>query len=225
MKNKILLFLLLFSFLSESYSQADFKLKKDTLGCFLNTDDNALIYELDLARQDKKLTSKLFRANNLTLAYNVTMLGWLLVVPESISKWDIEAKFNIPAIKKQYISSYTKPPIIDDDMLIVNYFGHPYQGAYYYNTMRSQGSTVLESTLFCFGQSLLWEYGYEAGMEQPSIQDLITTPVLGAISGELIHRATLKMGRGGYKWYEKVFVCIFNPSFALNNKLKPYVAY
>lgn len=225
MKNKILLFLMLFSVFPESYSQVVFNFEKDSSDGFLSSDKKALIYEFDLARQDKKLTSKLFRANNLTLAYNVTMLGWLLVVPESISKWDIEAKFNIPAIKKQYISSYTKPPIIDDDMLIVNYFGHPYQGAYYYNTMRSQGSTVLESTLFCFGQSLLWEYGYEAGMEQPSIQDLITTPVLGAISGELIHRATLKMGRGGYKWYEKVFVCIFNPSFALNNKLKPYVAY
>jgi len=208
MKNKLLLFFVLFSVIAESYSQVGFEMEKDTLSEF----------NIQVVNRPK-LSYRLFKANNFCIAYNLTMFGWLLVVPESVSKWDLEVKLNGTAIREQYCNSYSKPPVYDNDMPIVNYLGHPYQGAFYYNTLRSQGSTILESSLFCLGQSLLWEYVYEAGMEQPSIQDLITTPIIGALSGELIHRATLKMGKGGYKWYEKIFVYVFNPSFALNNKL------
>lgn len=170
--------------------------------------------------QNKSFLNKLGRAISYTIGYDVIVTGWILIIPQSISKWDVPAKFNIPAMKKQYHRSYTEPPVIDDDMFVVNYIGHPYQGGFYYNTMRSQGASVLQSSLFCIGQSLVWEYVYEAGMEQPSIQDMITTPFIGIIVGELCHVATLKMSKNGFKWYEIPLVCILNPSYAINNKFR-----
>ena len=61
---------------------------------------------------------------------------------------------------------------------------------------------------------------WEGGMEQPSIQDLIVTPVLGSFVGELAHRATISMSKNGFQWYEKVLVCLINPTFVFNNGFK-----
>ena len=202
------------------YSQENDSIKVDTLKSFLVKKENLLIHELSFNNSEDKLFRKIIRANNYTIGFNLTMLGWILVIPESVSKWNVPEKFNIPAIKKQFYKSYTQPPIIDDDMLIINYLGHPYQGGYYYNCMRSQGATVLQSSLYCVGQSLVWEYVYEAGMEQPSIQDLITTPIAGIIAGELIHIATIQMSKGGFEWYEYAAVCILNPTYAISKGFK-----
>jgi hypothetical protein len=86
--------------------------------------------------------------------------------------------------------------------------------------MRSQGATMLQSSLFCFAQSCLLEYVWEGGVQQPSIQDLIVTPVLGSLVGELSHVATVKMSKNGYAWYEKAIICFINPAYALITDLK-----
>ena len=202
------------------YSQESNSYEVDTLKSFLIKKEKPLIHELSFNNSEDKLFRKIIRANNYTMGYNLTMLGWILVIPESVSKWNVSEKLNIPAIKKQFYKSYTQPPIIDNDMLIINYLGHPYQGGYYYNSMRSQGATVLQSSLYCVGQSLVWEYVYEGGMEQPSIQDLITTPIAGIIIGELIHIATIRMSKGGFEWYEYAAVCVLNPTYAISKGFK-----
>jgi len=148
------------------------------------------------------------------------MGAFLLLAPDNITMWGRDDKFKLSVIQSQYQSSFTKPPVWDKDHWYINYVGHPYQGAYYYNNMRSQGASVLESSLFCLGQSMLWEYVWEGGMEQPSIQDLVVTPVLGMVVGELSHDAAVRMGKNGYVWYEKVFICIINPTYAINNGFK-----
>jgi|WetSurMetagenome_2_1015567.scaffolds.fasta_scaffold428573_1 hypothetical protein len=191
----------------------------DTLKSFMVKKEPPFLYKFELNHQEKPFFNKMVRGNNYAMGYNAFIITFLLVVPEAISKWDKENDLNFPAIGRQYHDSYTKPPVIDHDMFITNYIGHPYQGGFYYNTVRSQGATILQSSLFCLGQSLLWEYGWEAGLEQPSIQDLITTPLAGILVGELCHVATLKMSRHGFTKWEKVAVCIINPAFAFNNKL------
>ena len=148
--------------------------------------------------------------------FNLSTWTSLLAMPQSISKWDPALKFKFENIRDQYISTYTKAPIIDTDLWSINYIGHPYQGSFYYNSVRSQGAGIWESAAFCVGQSLLWEFIWEGGMEQPSIQDLLVTPILGSVLGELSHRAALRMSKHGYEWHEKVIVCIINPSFAIN---------
>jgi hypothetical protein len=195
-------------------------IQSDTLKSFIVKKDPPFLYSLNMNHKEKPLFNKIVRGNNYVMGYNAFIMTFLLIVPEAISKWNKENDLNFPAIGHQYHDSYTTPPVIDHDMFITNYLGHPYQGGFYYNSVRSQGATVLQSSLFCWGQTLLWEYGWEAGLEQPSIQDLIVTPLAGILVGELSHVATIKMSKNGFTKWEKVAVCIINPSYALNNRFK-----
>lgn len=196
----------------------DFNLSSsDTLNSIFVKKNPPFLYSARINHQDDGLCCKMWRGTLYVTGYNITMGTYLLVAPEYISKWNKKEKLKLTSIKNQYHRSYTEAPVIDCDLWYINYIGHPYQGGFYYNTVRAQNATIWQSSLFCFGQSLLWEYGWEAGMEQPSIQDLITTPLLGIVVGELSHVATLKMSRNGFRWYEAAVVCLINPSFALNN--------
>lgn len=152
--------------------------------------------------------------------FDLSMAVSLFLMPENISKWDSNVKYQMSSIMTQYKSSFTKPPVFDQDLFMINYVGHPYQGAFYYNTLRSRGGSMLHSTLFNLTNTVFWEYIWEGGMEQPSIQDLIVTPVIGSVLGELAHRATLKFKQKGYFWYEKVLVTIINPSYVISNGYK-----
>ncbi|MBN1924707.1 MAG: DUF3943 domain-containing protein [Prolixibacteraceae bacterium] len=192
----------------------------DTLKSFWIPQKQPFLYNANMLHKEKTLFNKIVRANNCVIGYNLTMGLSLLIIPESISKWNVQEEFQLPKIRKQYINTYTSPPVFDHDMFIINYVGHPYQGSYYYNSMRSQNATILQSSLFCIAQSFLWEYVWEGGMEQPSIQDLITTPVGGILLGELVHVATMKMSRNGFEWYEIAITCIINPSYAFNNRFQ-----
>jgi hypothetical protein len=138
----------------------------------------------------------------------------LLALPQDVSgwhkEWDEEA---IVHLKR----AWTSAPVMDEDKWVFNYIGHPVAGALYYNALRSQNATWAQSMLFAAGQSFVWEYIIEAVAEQPSIQDLIVTPLLGTVLGEPIHRATLAIRRNGYSFLEKVVVFVINPMFVLNN--------
>lgn len=226
MKRCVMLFVAVL-YLGRSFSQEQstklddsLMLKLDTVrSIFLNTKP-PIPYPTMLNHSNATMGNKILRGLRYSIGLNLTLASFLLIAPDNITMWGRSDKFKLSVIKSQYISSFTKPPVIDPDHWYVNYVGHPYQGAYYYNTMRSQGAGMLESAVFCFAQSCLWEYVWEGGMEQPSIQDLIVTPILGSAVGELSHIATVKMAKNGYSWYEKVIVCIINPVYALNNGFK-----
>jgi hypothetical protein len=126
------------------------------------------------------------------LGYNTTLyvgaaiviFGVLWVSPESFSHWDKESiKQN--GIFWKWKQNVNDGPVMDHDSFFINYVTHPYSGAVYFMTARSSGFTFLES----FGYSAImstffWEYGIEAFAEIPSIQDLISTPILGSAMGE-----------------------------------------
>ena len=160
---------------------------------------------------------QLFRGTCMVFGLNTLASALLIALTENTSKWN---KTDAPLVLKQYRNTFTKPPVIDGDLWYINYLGHPYQGACYYNALRCQGATWWQSGLFSIVHSTLWEYVAEGGMEQPSMQDLIVTPIAGSLLGELIHFSTLRMGRNGFTWYEKAFVCVFNPMYVLKNGLR-----
>lgn len=189
----------------------------DTLRSFVIRKTNPFVYPFHLHYKESRLRRKIIRGTSYAAGYNISMGAILLVAPYEISKWDKNKKFQLQAIEKQYDHSWSSPAVVDHDMAIINYLGHPYQGGFYYNALRSQGATFLESSMFCLSQSLLWEYVWEAGMEQPSVQDLFSTPVAGIIVGELAHVATIRMSRNGFTWYEKIIVCLINPAYVFNN--------
>lgn len=138
----------------------------------------------------------------------------LLLSNEGFSKWKKSEAGNIG---QHYRAAFTLPPIMDKDTWWNDYFGHPYQGSFDYNLLRSQGANIWQSSLFVTFHSFVWEYGIEAAEERPSIQDIILTPVGGILLGELFHFATMRMCRNGITWYEGILISLINPAFLLNN--------
>lgn len=76
----------------------------------------------------------------------------------------------------------------DVDGYLINQFWHPYHGANYYNSARSNGLTFWESAPYAFLGSLTWEYFYEN--QRPSYNDIVNTPVTGIILGEISFRVS-----------------------------------
>lgn len=145
-------------------------------------------------------------------------MAGLMMMPKEVTKWDPDWMADA---KRSIIEAFTSPPIWDKDDWAFNYVGHPIAGSYYYNAVRSQNATWWESFLFSTFQSCVWEYIIEGSAERPSIQDLIVTPIGGVIIGEPIHILTMNMRKNGFRFMEKVFVLLFNPTFVLNNGFGP----
>jgi len=139
----------------------------------------------------------------------------LALMPREFTNWDDTAYQRGSANLKR---AWSEPPVWDGDNFFNNYLGHPYAGAFYYNMIRSQGGTVRQSFFYALFQSTLWEYVLEAVAEQPSIQDLVVTPIVGSLLGEVFHQLSLQIIRKGHlNFGQKVLVFFLNPSYVLNN--------
>jgi|GEM_PF-3903263 len=121
------------------------------------------------------------------LAMAVGVVAFLYVMPESFSKWGDEDKNLEPkGLWRRYDNNVSGGPVWDKDEWEVNYIGHPYFGAAYYTHAMGKDYTRLESLTYSFMMSAcLYEYGLEAFFEDPSIQDIIVTPLGGALFGEV----------------------------------------
>ena len=145
-------------------------------------------------------------------------MGGLILMPREVTHWDPDW---MQSAKRNIGRAFTLPPVWDKDDWVFNYIGHPVAGAYYYNAVRSQDAKWWESFLFSTFQSFFWEYVIEGMAERPSIQDLIITPIGGLILGESTHMITMDMRKNGFRFFEKVFVLVFNPMFVVNNGFGP----
>jgi hypothetical protein len=138
----------------------------------------------------------------------------LVAMPKDVTKWEEDW---LQSITRNWKRTFTNPPVMDEDDAWLNYVAHPLVGSWYYNSVRSQNARWWESFLWSLAQSTFWEYVIEGMAEQPSIQDLWVTPVMGAALGEPIHQATMAMRKNGYTTFEKITVTILNPMFVFNN--------
>jgi len=84
-----------------------------------------------------------------------------------------------------FADAWTRPPVWDTDGVVANYVLHPIMGAEAYLTVRNRGYGPIGSFLFATGVSVAWEYLFEAWVERPSAQDLLTTSPIGSLQGEL----------------------------------------
>jgi len=114
------------------------------------------------------------------LGYQVAAIGVLYIMPESVSGWSDEQK-------EEYSLSIwwdnVTHPVWDEDDYFINYVTHPYWGAAYFVRARERGYSSKESFWYSVLLSSAYEFGAEALFEQPSIQDLIVTPVIGSWVG------------------------------------------
>lgn len=131
----------------------------------------------------------------------VATLGVLQMLPEGATAWNKKEISEIP-FWKRWERNVRHGPVWDEDNFMFNYVLHPYGGAVYYMAARSQGLNLFWSFLYSAGVStLFWEYGVEAFMEIPSIQDLIVTPVAGVILGEGFYLLKRHIVANGYKLF------------------------
>lgn len=157
------------------------------------------------------------------------MFGIIYSLPESVSKWDKSMGFS--ALAGQYKDRIKAGPVIDQDDWAVNYIGHPISGAMYYTMVRHQGFSRLESAAFSFCMStFFWEYGLEAIAEVPSIQDLILTPLIGSIIGEIFYSwdNAIENNGGklmGSKSLGKTARVLMNPAGSLANQINKVAKY
>lgn len=129
----------------------------------------------------------------------IAALGVLAVLPEDATAWNKSETKQKPLFQR-YFDHVKHGPHFDKDNLIFNYALHPYAGAAYYMSARSQGFNLWQSWLYSFAIStFFWEYGIEAFMEIPSWQDLIVTPMGGLILGEAFYLAKRHIVKNDYE--------------------------
>jgi hypothetical protein len=98
--------------------------------------------------------------------------------------------------------------VFDTSLFITNFIGHPYHGALYTMAARSNGLSYYMAIPYNFAGSYIWEIGAEA--ELPSINDLIVTPLSGAMVGEMLFRISETLYHSGNK-ARKLASYVINP--------------
>ncbi|MGH9365320.1 MAG: DUF3943 domain-containing protein [Thermoanaerobaculia bacterium] len=167
-----------------------------------------------LRNEDAPFIKKFWRGEMIIGGTELASLGILLLTPRSVTGWPDKP---LSHAGENFKRAWTQPPVWDKDKWYHNYVGHPYVGSLYYNMLRSQGATQLQSFLFSTLQCVLFEYVIEAAAEQPSQQDLLLTSTVGSLLGEVIHHWTLKMVQKDLTFLQKVLVLLANPSYVVNN--------
>ncbi len=120
----------------------------------------------------------------------VSTLFVLELLPEDATAWNRREIASKPFYERWYDNVFRLNPEIDHDNLVFNYILHPYAGAAYFMAARSCGFNFFQSMLYSALVSTVgWEFGIEACMERPSYQDVVITPVVGSLFGELFYHA------------------------------------
>lgn len=148
------------------------------------------IYELPYSMTGRQPNwRRLWLNTGVLVGAYVTTLVVLECLPEDATNWNRAEIQTVPLFKRWYEHVIKEGPEWDGDSPIFNYLLHPYAGAVYFMSARSCGFNFWQSFLYSALISTVgWEYGIEAFMERPSIQDLFITPVIGSIIGELFYK-------------------------------------
>lgn len=159
------------------------------------------------------------------LSYQVAAIGILYAMPESISNWSEEDKESYNLGKWW---DNVRNPQWDDDKFWINYLAHPYWGAAYYVRARERGYDERSSFWYSMAMSTAFEFGAEALFEQPSIQDLVVTPVGGAILGEwfmsLRARTRDRYGAGeSMSFGDRAVMILTDPLGAINRQVQSWL--
>ncbi len=139
---------------------------------------------------------KLFTDTVYLQVFMIGTVGFLYLLPPSITKWEDTGEDT--SLSQQWKDHVSAGPVWDEDDFAINYIGHPVSGAWYYMVARDDGYGPWESFFYSFVMStFFWEYGYEAFAEIPSTQDIIFTPTLGALLGEGFYYMELQLDKQG----------------------------
>lgn len=159
------------------------------------------------------------------LSLQVGAIVILYAMPESISNWSEEQK------ETYSLADWwenVRNPTWDDDQFWLNYIAHPYWGAAYYVRARERGFDERASFWYAAAMSTAFEFGAEALFEQPSIQDIIVTPVGGVIVGEYFMRVRARVAERvtpgePMAFRDRVILWLTDPIGAINRQVQSWI--
>ncbi len=153
-------------------------------------------------------------------AYQVAIVGLLYISPQSFSGWSDEQKdeFSFDKYKNNIRHS-----VWDSDQWDINYILHPYWGSAYYVRARERGYDENAAFWYSAALSASFEFGFEAFFEEPSLQDIIVTPVAGSFLGmyfmKLRKQIRARLANGGEKrWSDSWIMGLTDPLGTMNAK-------
>jgi Domain of unknown function (DUF3943) len=151
------------------------------------------------------------RDTALIFSYQVVTIAMFYFLPESVSKWTDKND-----IWNRWWNN-VKSPHWDHDSAAINYIGHPYFGSAYYVRARERGFGEVDSFVYSALASAMYEFGTEALFERPSYQDLIVTPIGGALIGLALEpvRTWIKL-KPDPRWYDQLVLAATDPIGLLN---------
>ena len=157
----------------------------------------------------------LARDTALLVTYQFVGVAIIYVLPESVSQWSDSAKDNL-SVERWWHN--VQNPHWDKDAWAINYIGHSYFGATYYIRARERGFDRIDAFLYSAFASALYEFGIEAVFEKPSYQDLIVTPVGGALLGGFVFEPFRSwiLRKPELKWYDHLGLIATDPIGTLN---------
>jgi hypothetical protein len=118
-----------------------------------------------------------------TLELSAVMLaGAVQYATEKGNSTDWDLGYDWPSLRAKLTGDAVR---FDTNRFDTNMITHPAAGALYYVAARGNRLSVLESFLFAAAASTTWEYVGEF-REKASVNDLIVTPVAGAVVGETL---------------------------------------
>jgi hypothetical protein len=106
----------------------------------------------------------------------------------------------------------------DDNTFNTNALGHPYAGVAYFQIARGNGLGFGGAYAAAVLSSTFWEYFVEF-VETPSLNDLVMTPVAGAVVGESMFRLGGLFAAGAPTLGNRIGNLLFSPVAALNDIL------
>jgi hypothetical protein len=149
--------------------------------------------ELTLSPEHRELLDK----TGYSFIIGSALMGVMTKLPEGITKWNDE-ELGDQSLIDSWHKNTSRGPVRDRDSIAVNWIGHPLSGSAYYTMARSTGFGPAESFVYSTLMStIFWEYGLEATAEVPSIQDLIITPIVGSLVGEVFYNLHQKIDKNG----------------------------
>jgi hypothetical protein len=146
---------------------------------------------------------------------------WAVALALTIPLFMIDPEFvNTGTVSAEHFAdAWTRPPVWDTDGVIANYVLHPIMGAEAYLTVRNRGYGPFESFLFSTGVSLGWEYLFEAWVERPSGQDMLTASPIGSLLGELRFQMRRRIARSSPSVGRDALLILVDPVEALHRYL------
>ena len=161
---------------------------------------------------------------NYVQGIHLFMVGFLALLPESVTNWEDEDK-TIGGAVDRWKENIKEGPVIDSDDGFLNWVAHPWMGGGYYIMARKCGMTKWESFGYSlFASTCLWEYGVEAIAEEPSKQDLWITPIIGSMLGEIAIREEARLKRNGRRiWGSRtlgdIWLWLLNPFWRMTTTM------